>query len=47
MSDTHDENEKDLAFDLIENSIVAHAQAVKFILAFDFLDTGWVGILPK
>jgi len=47
MSDTHDENKKDLAFDLIKNPIVAHAQAVKLILACDFFDTRWVGILPE
>ena len=47
MSNAHNENEKDLAFDLVENPIVAHAQAVKLIFASDLLNSLRVGILRE
>ena len=47
MSDAHNENEKDLAFDLVENPIVAHAQPVKLIFASDLLNSLRVGILRE
>lgn len=47
MSNADNENEKDLAFDLIENPIVAHTQAVKVIFASDLLNSSRVGILRE
>src|SRR5215475_6094316 len=38
MSDAHDENKKDLAFDLIQYPI-AHARAVKLLFALDLLNS--------
>ena len=47
MSNSDDENEKDLAFDLVENPIVAHAQPIKPIFARDLLNSLRVGILRE
>jgi len=46
MSDAHDENKKDLAFDLIQYPI-AHAQAVKLLFALDLLNSLRVRILRE
>jgi hypothetical protein len=35
----NDEDDEDLALDLIENPIVTHAQAVKFLFALDLLNS--------
>lgn len=43
----HNENQKNLSFDLVQNTIVADAQAVKFILAFDLLDSLRIRILGQ
>src|SRR5207302_8054407 len=39
VSDANDEDDEDLALDLIENPIVTHAQAVKFLFALDLLNS--------
>ena len=44
---THDENQKNLSFDLVQNTIVTDAQAVKLILAFDLLYSLRIRILAQ
>lgn len=38
MSYADDQHQKNFPFHLIENSVVAHAQAVKLVFAFDLFD---------
>jgi len=47
MANTDDENQKNLPFNLIENPIVTHPQAVKLVFAFELLDTRWIWIVRQ
>ena len=47
VSNAHDEDEKNLTLDLIENSIVASVQPVKLVFAFNLLDSRRVGIFRE